>query len=148
MQLQLGGRMKYSLGGVELHGYKPFEDIISPLNDHMATYSLNTAKDEDAISWPLILGGLAVETVGIVDGVTRYCNWRNTGVNQDYTFTWITVLGGGAIDFIGVIVQGQAQVDKFNAVKRYNAVARGEDKVSLFYSPEHKQLELGWSGRF
>jgi hypothetical protein len=148
MQLQIFGQMKYSLDGVELHGYKELEDLIDPLEDPMASYSLKNAKNEEAFSWPVMLLGGTAEIVALVDGLSRYNNWKNTGAVQDYTFDWAVFLGGATFVAIGAIVQGQAQVDKFNAVKRYNQVVRGEDKVSLFYSPEKKQLSLTWAAHF
>jgi hypothetical protein len=147
-QLQITGRVKYSMDGVELHGYKSFEDLIDPVNDSMATYSLKTAKSEDAVSWVLMLTGLTAEVVGVVDAVNRADAYGKTGITQDYTADWIIGGGGLLLNGLGQIFQGQAQVDKFNAVKRYNQVIRSEDKISFLYSPERKGLGLAFAGSF
>ncbi len=148
MQLQIFGKMKYSVSGVELHGYKPFEDIINPLNDSMASYSLKNARSEDAASWAFLLAGFTAEVVGVVDAISRYDVSQNTGAKQDYTVDWVIGGGGILLNGLGALLQGQAQVDKFNAVQRYNHVVRGEDKVSLLFSPEKKRLELNFAERF
>jgi len=148
LQLQVGGRVQYSYDGMELKEYKPFEEVIFGLNDPHATRFLKSAAADNAVSWPLIIGGGLLDVAACVDFVVRYRDYRETGNTQNYTLSWSLLGAGLTAGVIGYFIQEDAQVNKFNAVKRYNAVVRGEAEVSMIYLPERKALGLGLVQRF
>jgi hypothetical protein len=147
-QLQMFGQMKYTLDGMDLNGYANLKPLVEDLGDAHASRFLKAAQDRDAIALPLILGGSALEVLGIVDGLLRYQEYRDTGERQEYAIFWGCFLGGAAVTLIGALVEDQARVDKFNAVKRYNAVVRGEAEISLMLQPRDEGLTLGLARRF
>lgn len=147
-QLQMFGLMKYSYDGMDLNGYDNLRPLIEGLGDIHASRFLKAAQDRDAIALPLIIGGSALEIIGIVDGLARYQEYRATGEEQDYGLFWGFFGGGLVVTVIGALVEDQARVDKFNAIKRYNAVVRGEAEISVMFRPTDGGVSLGLAKRF
>jgi len=122
VRLTTFGGMGYSVDGRDMVWPKDFEDRIDSLNDFEASRLLKKSKSSGGLS-PLFLGlGLAGEVATII---------INSGSNGggDRIGFWLPLIGSLLAGEIGAYLQMEANTAKFNAVKRYNRFARGQEQV-------------------
>ncbi len=117
----LGG-FGYSVQGKELSWPKDFEDHINGLHDFEATRLLEKSKSSGFLSQVLL--GIAVG--GEVAAIALN---SGSGAGGDKIGFWIPFIGSLLVGETGSYVQMEANTAKFNAVKRYNRFASGQEQV-------------------
>ena len=145
-QLTLERNMKYSFDGREIRDFTSLENIIFPLKDPRCTELLKASKDRATAGLVFLVAGGVAEAGGVLIWSQNY-SASGYSFGQDYG-SWGLFLAGGILDVVGVILQSQAEVDKFNAVKRYNSIIRNEEEFSFLYDPHYQGTELVLTQRF
>lgn len=139
--------------GLPLQTSSDFKKVIDPLNDPQASAYLNSASDKDAVGSGLFWGGLGVEMAGWVDFTIEMTKLGNTSTDAYGNVTSYTpnlgpslalILAGNAGWVSGMLLQGDAGSDRYNAVNRYNYVVQHPDSLSLapYSSPDATGLDL------
>lgn len=145
-QLTLERNMKYSFDGREIRDFHSLENIILPLSDARCAELLRASKDRATAGLVFIIAGGMAEAGGVIIWSQNY-SASGYAFGQDYG-SWGLFLAGGILDVVGVILQSQSEVDKFNAVKRYNSIIRNEQEFSFFYDQHYQAPELVLMQRF
>jgi hypothetical protein len=118
------------------------------MGDKLADQFLKKSEDRSTESVIFMGIGLAAGSAAVVDGVSRYSISGTTGVQPNYGFDVILLVGAVAVGVIGQTIEAQSNIDKFDAVKRYNAVKRGDETLLLSYVPDQQGMVLGWAKGF
>ena len=143
----LGASVGYFLEGKNINHYRNFREVMEPQGDPETLKLIRGAEDADKWSWGFMVSGLAL---GIVTAITVPPS-PLLGIDiLDRAAT-----GGFYAQFLvlpGAVFQIVAEGDKFNAVQRYNRLARGEKEVGLGLQPQlfanRDHLGLGLNCRF
>jgi hypothetical protein len=143
----------YYYDGLPLQNPSDFEKVIDPLNDPQASGFLRSAADKDAWGNGLFWGGLGVEMAGWVDFAVEMTKMGETstdasGNTTDYTPnlgpSLAMILAGNAGWVGGMLLQGDAGSDRYNAVNRYNYIVQHDDSLSMtpYASPDAEGLDI------
>jgi len=143
----------YYYEGLPLQSPSDFKKVIDPLNDAQASAYLNSASDKDALGSGLFWGGLGVEMAGWVDFAVEMSKLGNASIDAsgnvtDYTPNLgpsLVMIMAGNVGWVGgMLLQGDAGSDRYNAVNRYNYVVGHPDSLSLapYSSPDAAGLDI------
>ena len=129
--------IRFSLNGQEIVSEKDLENIIASADDEESLQDLKNAENRSSLGWILTGGGSSMLVVGSL------ASWNN---NNTVLFN-ILVLGGLATDVIGGILFRESQMEKLDAVDRYNQIIRQDNGITFLNSP-NAPMGLAYVQRF
>lgn len=133
VRLSTLGGFGYSLQGREMAWPKDFEERIGSLRDFEATRLLNRSKSSGDLSQVFLGLGIGGEIAVIALNAGTSSGGNRVGF-------WLPFIGSLLADEIGAYFQMESSTAKFNAVKRYNRFARGQEQVLPQASQDDKAL--------
>ncbi len=117
----LGG-FGYSIQGRDLNHFEEIKERIVSINDFEASRMIKRSESSDLISKILIGLGIGGEIATIAANGGPSTNGERAGF-------WFPLIGCVLAAEAGSFFQLEANTAKFNAVKRYNRFARGQEQV-------------------
>ncbi len=117
--------IRFSLNGQEIASEKDLEKIIASADDEKALQDLKAAEDRSSLGWILTGSGSGMLVVGAL------ASWNN---NNGVLFN-VLALGGLATDLIGGVLFRESQMEKMDAVDRYNQLVRQDNGLSFLNLP-------------
>ena len=139
--------------GLPLQTASDFKKVIGPLGDTQASAYIDSASDKEAVGSGLFWGGLGVEMAGWVDFAVEMTRMGDTSISPSGNVADTTpnlgpslamILAGNAGWVGGMLLQGDAGSDRYNAVNRYNYVVQQDHPLSLspYSSPDAAGMDL------
>jgi hypothetical protein len=136
---------RFSVGETQLNGDKELGEVIYPLNDKIATERLKSVGGQETLCIVFVVAALGMYVGAVADlsaklkdsGTLNY-----TDQPTNYTGDYILMGGGVASTLLALLFRNLADVNRFEAVQRYNRVVRNEVTISFHYSPENNRLGL------
>jgi hypothetical protein len=145
MDMDFWKTLHFSVGGYQLNGDKELGEVIYPLNDKVATERLKSVGGQETLCLVFLITAIGMYTGAVADlssklkdsGALNY-----TGESANYTGDYFLFGGGLASTVLALLFRNMADVNRFEAVQRYNRIVRNETRISFRYSPENKMLGL------
>jgi hypothetical protein len=122
--------IRFSLNGQEIASEKDLENIIASADDELALQDLKDAENRSSLGWILTGSGSSMLVVGAL------ASWNN---NNGVLFN-VLALGGLVTDLVGGVLFRESQMEKLDAVDRYNQIIRQDNGISLLNLPNTSGL--------
>jgi hypothetical protein len=149
----------YYYEGLPLQDTKDYERVIDPLQDTQASRMIRSSADKDAWGSGLFWGGLGVELAGWADFTAEMTGMEQTTTGPSGIPTTsfhdpdlgpsIALVVAGNIGWVtGMLLQGDAGTDRYNAVNRYNYQVQQDNTLSMSLYTQPHAAGLDFTGKF
>jgi hypothetical protein len=117
--------IRLTLNGQEIASERDLENIIASADDEEALQDLKDSENRSSLGWILTGSGSGMLVVGAL------ASWNN---NNTLLFN-VLALGGLVTDLVGGVIFRESQMEKLDAVDRYNQIIRQDNGLSLLNLP-------------